>query len=202
MTKSAHCPSCGAGARSTASFCSECGSSLVARTGQPDGPAARQLEDGKGLTPRQQVRKEEWEATHPPRPSRGTKTFGQKWTRVFGIIFLASFAIGLIFQRTSAGPVFLVIILISGALAIIPPGFRLLKYINNTMNETFAAASRPVPSPQHIAWQLQQEWGRPPTVEEVAAVQQILVTEKNQALLNTGITLGAVYLMNKNMHRK
>lgn len=60
----------------------------------------------------------------------------------------------------------------------------------------------PVPSPQHIAWELQREWNRPPTMEEVAAVQQILINEKNQALLNTGMTLGALYLMNRNVHHK
>lgn len=58
-------------------------------------------------------------------------------------------------------------------------------------------AMRPIPSPPEIAWALQCEWGRSPTVEEVAAVHQMLQSEKNQALLGTGIGLGALYLMTR-----
>jgi hypothetical protein len=52
-----------------------------------------------------------------------------------------------------------------------------------------------VPSPQVIAVRLEDEWGRPPTVVEVAAVQQMLINEHNQRLINGGIALGAIYLL-------
>jgi|GEM_PF-6699240 len=60
-------------------------------------------------------------------------------------------------------------------------------------------ASTPIPSPAEIAWQLGQEWGRPATLEEVAAVHQMLTSRKNQALINSGITFGAIYLMGRNL---
>lgn len=63
------------------------------------------------------------------------------------------------------------------------------------------AASRPVPSPEAIHAALQDEWRRPPTVQEVAAVQQVLVNRRNQHLINAGITFGALYLMNDAAHR-
>lgn len=56
-------------------------------------------------------------------------------------------------------------------------------------------ASQPIPSAAEIGWQLTQEWGRPATVQEVAAVQQMLVSEKNQHLLNAGMALGGIYLL-------
>jgi hypothetical protein len=61
-------------------------------------------------------------------------------------------------------------------------------------------AFTPVPSPQEIALRLHQEWGRPATIEEVAAVHQILTSQKNQALLATGLTLGALYSANRLAH--
>jgi hypothetical protein len=52
-----------------------------------------------------------------------------------------------------------------------------------------------VPSPQAIAIRIEEEWGRPPTVLEVATVQQMLINEHNQRLVNSGIALGAIYLL-------
>ena len=52
-----------------------------------------------------------------------------------------------------------------------------------------------VPSPQAIAVRLEEEWDRPPTVVEVAAVQQMLINEHNQRLINGGIALGAIFLL-------
>jgi uncharacterized membrane protein len=60
-------------------------------------------------------------------------------------------------------------------------------------------ASTSIPTPSEISWQLGQEWGRPATLEEVAAVYQMLTARKNQALINSGITLGAIYLMGRNL---
>jgi hypothetical protein len=60
-------------------------------------------------------------------------------------------------------------------------------------------ASTPLPTPAEVSWQLHQEWGRPATLEEVAAVHQMLTARKTQALINSGITFGAIYLMGRNL---
>ena len=61
-------------------------------------------------------------------------------------------------------------------------------------------ASTPVPSPAEIALLLEAEWGRPPTIVEVAAVHQMLTTRRNEALLATGLSLGALYLADRSLH--
>jgi hypothetical protein len=79
----------------------------------------------------------------------------------------------------------------------------LLVFVSHRIRDAFAAAnvaSQPIPSPAEIGWQLSQEWGRPATVQEVAAVQQMLINEKNQALITAGITFGALYMMDRNLH--
>lgn len=62
-------------------------------------------------------------------------------------------------------------------------------------------ASTPVPSPAEIAVVLEFEWGRTPTIVEVAAVHQMLTSRRNEALVATGLTLGAFYLMGHHLHR-
>jgi len=61
-------------------------------------------------------------------------------------------------------------------------------------------ASIPVPSPVDISFQLQAEWGRPATLQEVAAVHQMLTSRRNQALINSGIAIGALYLIDQRNH--
>lgn len=53
-------------------------------------------------------------------------------------------------------------------------------------------ASTPVPSPGDIAAHLEEEWGRAPTIVEVAAVHQMLTARRNEALIATGVSLGAL----------
>jgi len=58
------------------------------------------------------------------------------------------------------------------------------------LGDSFEAGIRgmkPIPTPQEIANQLQAELGRPPTLQEVASVQQILATARNQDLVTAGI---------------
>jgi hypothetical protein len=69
-------------------------------------------------------------------------------------------------------------------------------------NRSLKIALQPVPSPAQIAYQLELEWGRPATVQEIAAVQQMLLNGMNEALLGVGISLGALYLINHNLHGK
>jgi len=70
----------------------------------------------------------------------------------------------------------------------------------SALGEEVRVASTPIPSPAQISAQLEAEWGRPATIEEVAAVHQILTSRKNEALLSAGIGLGALYLMDRNIH--
>jgi len=70
----------------------------------------------------------------------------------------------------------------------------------SALGEEMRVASTPIPSPAEISAQLEAEWGRPATIEEVAAVHQILTSRKNEALLSAGIGLGALYLMDRNIH--
>jgi hypothetical protein len=58
-------------------------------------------------------------------------------------------------------------------------------------------AAIPIPTPEHIAFQLGQEWGRPATVEEVAAVHQMLTSRRNEAFVTAGLTFGGIYLLSK-----
>lgn len=67
-----------------------------------------------------------------------------------------------------------------------------------TMKEA-QVACQGVPTPQYIAQELRKEWGRDPSMQEVAAVHTMLANRHNQALVNTGIGLGAMYLMNRNL---
>ena len=61
-------------------------------------------------------------------------------------------------------------------------------------------AITPIPTPAEIFWQLEHEWGRPPTVVEVAAVHQMLSSRRNEAAVTAGVGLGALYLTHKHTH--
>ena len=52
-------------------------------------------------------------------------------------------------------------------------------------------ASTHVPTPAEISVLLQQEWGRPATVEEVYAVHRMLTDKRNEAAIGVGLALGA-----------
>jgi hypothetical protein len=75
------------------------------------------------------------------------------------------------------------------------------KVISGIFDE-LTVATTPIPSAGEIAWQLEQEWGRAATLLEVAAVHQMLNSRRNEAMLNAGIGLGALYLINHNLHGK
>ena len=71
---------------------------------------------------------------------------------------------------------------------------------SRALNHSVRVASTRVPSPAQIAALLEQEWGRVPTMPEVAAVHQMLTNQKNQALLESGLSLGALYLIDHRLH--
>jgi hypothetical protein len=70
-------------------------------------------------------------------------------------------------------------------------GWRLGGYASDQLK----TATTPLPTPDQIRASLEAEWRRPATVQEVAAVQQMLTNERNQALFNSGMALGAIYLL-------
>jgi hypothetical protein len=57
----------------------------------------------------------------------------------------------------------------------------------------------PLPTPAQIYTQLRAEYGRPPTLDEVAAVQQMLANRRREALANAGIGLGASYVIHRSV---
>ena len=55
-------------------------------------------------------------------------------------------------------------------------------------------AFQPIPSPQEIRLQFIQAQGREPTVQEVAALHQMLTSQHNQDLVGAGIMVGGAVL--------
>ena len=63
-------------------------------------------------------------------------------------------------------------------------------------------ALTPVPTPQEIAVQLHGELGRPPTLVEVAAVQQMLATARNQDVLTASIGVASWLAVREALEKK
>lgn len=62
-------------------------------------------------------------------------------------------------------------------------------------------ASKRLPAPTEIFLQLEAAYGRPPTIDEVAAVHEMLLNSRTESLVNTGIGLGTFYAIQQNVHR-
>jgi len=145
------------------------------------------------------LKKAKWEAKTPYR----------KFASVATRILVAIFFLGIIHDLFRHGQqsqsdmnidTVLSVIVVGGLFLVWMP--VILMAIHRAIGEGFdelRVASTPIPSPAEISWQLGQEWGRPATLEEVAAVHQMLTSRKNQALINSGITFGAIYLMGRNL---
>jgi hypothetical protein len=85
---------------------------------------------------------------------------------------------------------------------IAPLVWRYLRFcwqLGATIGNELQLAITPLPTPAQIAFQLQAEWGRTPTVQEVAAVQQLLSNRRNEALISSGVALGALYLIDRSV---
>jgi hypothetical protein len=139
-----------------------------------------------------------WKALHHPILSPEAKRrFSIGWTFFGGVLV----AIGAVIssgpnggQSTTGAGFFLAgLAAVMGYWAVVL-GLRWGRAISAEMK----VASTPVPSPGEIEAVLEDEWGRPPTIVEVAAVHQMLTSRRNEALLATGLSLGALYLMNRN----
>ena len=55
-------------------------------------------------------------------------------------------------------------------------------------------AMKPIPTPQQIAVDFQSTYGRPPTWEEVNAIQQILTRQRNEAAFGAAALIGGLWL--------
>lgn len=62
--------------------------------------------------------------------------------------------------------------------------------------ENLQIAATPIPGPAEISWALYQEWGRPPTTQEIAVVQDALINRRNEAAIYGAVSLGAIFLAN------
>jgi hypothetical protein len=63
-------------------------------------------------------------------------------------------------------------------------------------------ALQPVPSPEQIRLQFIQTLGREPTVQEVAALHQMLTSRHSYDLLNAGIMVGGAVLGTRSLNGK
>lgn len=167
---------------------------------------------GAELTTRQQIRKEKWEATHALTPAQAQAaaeshsrweqmSFAEKWVRtwlkVIGVCIVALIILpGVNVVTLAFGALGFFAFCVSFVPWVMWSGWKL----GGALGENINKAATPVPSPAYIAVQLEQEWGREPTVQEVAAVQEMLHRDHNQALVNSGIGLGALYLFERNLH--
>lgn len=167
---------------------------------------------GTQLTPRQQQRKDKWEAAHQLTPEQAFKaaqrkafwahaSFCQKWMRAW-LIVLGLCVVGLLIVPGVTVVGYGLFALGFGAFCVSVIPWILYKgwQIGGQLGLSIRTAATPLPDPRQIAVQLQEEWGRPPTVEEVAAVQQLLTSQRNQALVQSGIGIGALYLFEHNLH--
>jgi hypothetical protein len=128
------------------------------------------------------LKKAKWEAKTP---YRKFATFMTKM--LFAIFLLGIFNdVSRHGQQTSSSlntDTILSVIVVGGLFLVWMP--VILMAIHRAIGEGFdelRVASTPIPSPAEISWQLGREWGRPATLEEVAAVYQMITSRKNQAL--------------------
>lgn len=84
----------------------------------------------------------------------------------------------------------------AGAILFFYWAFALGNWAYNKVEPTLDAAITPVPSPNEIYHQLLSE-GYQPSVQDVAAIHQMLTAERNNAAANLGLGLGALYLANR-----
>jgi hypothetical protein len=73
--------------------------------------------------------------------------------------------------------------------------------VNKFIWPNVETAITPIPSPVEIELQLRRE-GYDPTLQDVAAVHQMLSSRRNEAAVAAGLTLGAAYLMHRNLQGK
>jgi hypothetical protein len=120
----------------------------------------------------------------------------KNWIRLhpFATVSLMGLAIGLIgFQSDGGGSQVNAGVWVGLAGMGLCVGAPICFYITQA-SRAIDAAMQPVPSPEQIRLQFIQTRGREPTVQEVAALHQVLMSQHNQDLLHAGILVGGAVL--------
>jgi hypothetical protein len=204
ISRHRYCTACGTEAGAAFSFCGACGKSLLKPTARSNatasGPSATSDMEQHTREYQKQQRRAKWQQRREARSplwralcwlffggialvalgtlvGAGTSQEGLRWNVALGICWVGYSSWFLIFCILTV--VF----------------FR-------SLGHQATIAIKPIPSPAEISVLLEQEWGRPATVEEVAAVHQMLSSRRNEAAGTAGLGLGALYLMNKQAHGK
>ena len=138
---------------------------------------------------------------HPLVPYRIKKRIAICWLAVCAFLFVTAGELNAHGHRHAGSTLGVVGGCILAAPLLILMCWAIHKAVSGIFDE-LTVATTPIPSPGEIAWQLEQEWGRPPTLPEVAAVHQMLNSRRNEAMLNAGIGLGALYLIHHDLHGK
>ena len=138
---------------------------------------------------------------HPLIPYRTRKQIGLGWLAVCAGLFVAAAVANGHGHQQVSGTLAVIGGCILAAPLLVLWCWVIHKFVSGIFDE-LTVATTPIPSPGEIAWQLQQEWGRPATLQEVAAVHQMLNNRRNEATVNAGIGLGALYLIHHNLHGK
>lgn len=74
--------------------------------------------------------------------------------------------------------------------------------INRAINDAGRVVKRGVPSPEVIRLQFIHSMGREPTIEEVAALHQVMKSEYNQAILTLGGIVASGYIFDRRVKEK
>lgn len=199
--------------------CLKCGRSLSKRGFEREPPAVSRttpepeivpyVEPAKPCTVREihEARAQTAVADKPKKRQKRVQSQAEKRLSWLIVSWIVLFGLG----AKLSNPVNPLAVRIIGGIILVPPvGLVAVLFVwgvykvgtsaGNAMGGAIVEASRPMPTPAEIESSLRQELGRPPTIAEVAAVHQMLISEKNQAMIIAGISVGALYMMEKNLH--
>lgn len=123
--------------------------------------------------------------------------------RVWLVMVVIAFAVALAQPQQDGTQSELGATLLLGALALLmfPPTIYWACKVGTSVGQSVGRLAQPLPTPQDIAVALEEEWGRPPTFEEVGAVHQVILSQRHNDLIGAGIGLGAIYLVDRNLHQ-
>ncbi|HZM56216.1 MAG TPA: hypothetical protein VFC03_14440 [Acidimicrobiales bacterium] len=84
----------------------------------------------------------------------------------------------------------------------VPPELLPARHFGGRLNGAVYGLGLIEEVPAEIAALLEDKWGRPPTIIEVAAVHQMPTSRRNEALAATGLRLGALYLVDRSLRHE
>jgi hypothetical protein len=82
----------------------------------------------------------------------------------------------------------------------IGPGIALWRFLGRIVDPMVEAANQPIHSPEEIVAIFQAHYGHPPTLPDIAAIQQIERGRRNDGLLGLGIVLGSAIAVQHTLH--